>query len=108
MDISLNSGERICDKCNGEGIIVIENIKILEKCKHCNGEKIITWIDDVIGKNNNNTPDGGNLIIKNILMLKTYLEKYCRLNGLDANVQISTVDYKSISVVSRGEIKCTI
>jgi DnaJ-class molecular chaperone len=50
MDISLNSGERICDKCNGEGIIVIENIKILEKCKHCNGEKSITWIDDVIGE----------------------------------------------------------
>lgn len=101
MDISLNFGERICDKCNGKGSIVIETIEILEKCKYCNGEKIITWIDNIIGKNS--TYYNNCYIHDNIQKLQYYLEHYCRLNGLVAHIEI-TPYYEQQNISYRGNI----
>jgi len=55
INVKLETGEVICDRCNGTGLdsnLRSDGILYFEQCTKCYGIKKLTWSENILGKEN--------------------------------------------------------
>lgn len=67
-NIHLEEGEMICDKCEGEGVLIFSKIDISYAdvtCDKCAGTGKVDWVENVVGKKSVYTDSSSHVHINN-------------------------------------------
>jgi len=78
-------GVNTCSYCQGQGKLLIENIKIFEVCENCNGDGGFTWLEKVFGKKRSSNFRQQQR--DNLDRLRYLLDTYARRLGLEVKIE---------------------
>jgi len=76
-----------CPHCQGQGKVLIDEIKLFEICEKCNGDGGFTWLEIVLGKERYAVSRAYQQQRDNLERLRYYLDSYARILGFQAKIE---------------------